>query len=123
MSSVIGCTLIALVSVGTMAMAASPEEDCGSLPQQAMNACFGRAAARADARLNVVYAIELKGMSDDAKGIALLRAAQRAWVDFRDKNCEWQAHGEEGGSLYPTEFSTCEIKMTEARTRELQGSN
>jgi uncharacterized protein YecT (DUF1311 family) len=116
---------LAVAFSGDGAGAAAPaKEDCGAITaQQEMNACFGRAFERADAQLNVVYATVLKGASDDAKGIALLRAAQRAWVDFRNKNCDWQAHGEEGGSVYPTEVATCEIRMTEARIRELQASN
>jgi uncharacterized protein YecT (DUF1311 family) len=116
---------LVLVTSGHDALAAPPaKEDCGAITaQQEMNACFGRAFDRADAQLNVVYAAVLKGMNDDAKGVALLRTAQRAWVEFRNGNCAWQAHGEEGGSLYPTAVATCEIKMTEARTGELQESH
>ncbi len=88
-----------------------------------MNICYGRELDRANVRLNAAYAKVLKGMSDDPKGVELLRSAERAWVDFREKNCSYQAHGEEGGSLYPTMVATCEIKMTDLRTKEIAEGN
>ena len=91
--------------------------------QPDMNACFGRALDRANARLNAAYAKAIKDDADDAKGVELLRAAERAWLDFRDRSCAYQAHDDEGGSIYPTTLATCEITMTDARTKELQAPN
>jgi uncharacterized protein YecT (DUF1311 family) len=103
---------------------APPREDCGAQQNQTeMNACFGRDVQRADDRLNAAYTKRLDAMRDDPDGIKLLRAAERAWVDFREKNCAFQAHGEEGGSVYATMVATCRIAMTEARTKEVQADN
>jgi uncharacterized protein YecT (DUF1311 family) len=103
---------------------APPREDCGAQQiQPEMNACYGRELDRANADLNGAYAGVIKGLSDDPKGVGLLRAAERAWVDFREKSCAFQARAEEGGSLYPTIVETCEIKMTQARTKEIEAGN
>ena len=110
------------------ALAAAPfapsREDCGAQQNQTeMNACFGRDMNRADGALNAAYAKRIQGMRDDPDGVKLLRAAERAWVDFRERNCVFRAHGEEGGSVYLTMVATCRIKMTEDRTKEIQADN
>ena len=76
--------------------------------------------ARTDAALNTAYAKVLKSNSDDAKGIALLRAAEHAWIDFRDKDCAFETHSDEGGSIYRTVLAACQIRVTKARIKELQ---
>jgi uncharacterized protein YecT (DUF1311 family) len=103
---------------------AAAREDCGAQQNQTeMNACYGRELDRADDRLNAAYKKRLDGMRDDPDGIRLLREAERAWLDFREKNCTVQAHGEEGGSIYSTMVATCRITMAEARTKEIQTDN
>ena len=116
--------LLAPVAMAVMAFSSAAHEDCGAQSSQIeMNACFGRDLQRADSRLNGAYAKRLDGMRDDPGGARLLRDAERAWMDFRDKNCAFLAHGEEGGSVYSTMLATCRITMTEARTKEIQAQN
>jgi uncharacterized protein YecT (DUF1311 family) len=115
-----------LVSGGAIAAPSSapPREDCGAQQNQTeMNACYGRELDRADDRLNAAYRKRLDGMRDDPDGVRLLREAERAWVDFREQNCVFQAHGDEGGSVYSTMVATCRITMTEARIKEIQIDN
>jgi uncharacterized protein YecT (DUF1311 family) len=110
--------------VSTPALAGPAKEDCGAQTNQTeMTACFNRDLDRANKKLNGVYEKRLEDMRDDPDGIKLLRAAERAWVDFRDRNCAAQAHGEEGGSVYATMVATCQIAMTDARTKEIQLQN
>jgi uncharacterized protein YecT (DUF1311 family) len=126
--SSIAIALAVFVSAPAPALAAPPptptREDCGAQQNQTeMTACFGRDLQRADDRLNAAYAKRLDGMRDDPDGLKLLRAAERSWVEFREKTCVFQAHGEEGGSVYPTIVATCRIKMTEERIKDIQPDN
>lgn len=125
-SSLAILVLACLVSGGAIAApsSAAAREGCGAQQNQTeMNACYSRELDRADDRLNAAYKKRLDGMRDDPDGVRLLREAERAWVDFREKNCVYQAHGEEGGSVYSTMVATCRITMTEARTKEIQTDN
>lgn len=72
----------------------------------------------ADAELNDVYRRLMATASPDGK--VRLRAAQRAWVAFRDLDCEARA-GSRGGSFHPAAVSLCLETATEERTRTLRG--
>jgi uncharacterized protein YecT (DUF1311 family) len=83
-----------------------------------LNGCAARARDRADAELNKVYRELLKdtGTTERAK----LRAAQLAWIKFRDAQCDYESVGNKGGSIYPMVFSFCLAKMTTERVEQLQ---
>lgn len=74
----------------------------------------------ADAELNKLYGeIErrLKDVSDTMKGLV---AAQRAWIAFRDAECKFAASGVQGGSAYPTIYSTCLAELTQKRVDDFK---
>ena len=71
----------------------------------------------ADKALNATYAKLVAQASSGGK--SRLRAAQRAWLKFRDSDCTAFA-GSRGGSAYPMEFSLCLAARTQARTKQLQ---
>ncbi len=78
-----------------------------------LNAIWKEARARAD-ELDAQFDKEMQGAA------AALIGAQRAWINYRDSNCElagWEAHG---GSMEPMVISACLAEMTRARTRELR---
>jgi uncharacterized protein YecT (DUF1311 family) len=113
--------IVALALAGEASGVAYAADECDSATNQSdMNLCFERVFARTDAALNTAYAKVLKSNSDDAKGIALLRAAEHAWIDFRDKDCAFETHSDEGGSIYRTVLAACQIRLTKARIKELQ---
>jgi uncharacterized protein YecT (DUF1311 family) len=113
--------IIALSLAGQASGVSYAADECGSATNQSdMNLCFERVFARTDAELNAAYAKVLKSNSDDEKGIALLRAAEHAWIDFRDRNCAFETHSDEGGSIYRTVMAACQIRMTKARIKQLQ---
>jgi len=98
---------------------ADGEDPCpGSNTQFELNQCAARARDRADAELNKVYRELLKdtGAAERAK----LRAAQLAWIKFRDAQCDYESVGNKGGSIYPMVFSFCLAKMTTERVKQLQ---
>jgi uncharacterized protein YecT (DUF1311 family) len=95
------------------------EDPCpGERTQFELNRCAARARDRADAELNKVYRELSKdtGTAERAK----LRAAQLAWIKFRDAQCDYESIGNKGGSIYPMVYSFCLAKMTAARAGQLQ---
>ncbi|MEQ1715382.1 MAG: lysozyme inhibitor LprI family protein [Hyphomicrobium sp.] len=94
-----------------------------------MNACAEKLLEKADAALNETYKKALTAVPEmagekpyDAKGWEeALRASQRAWVAFRDAECNnhvamfWT-----GGSGATADILGCMTDKTEARTKELK---
>ena len=84
--------------------------------QQELNMCASQAFQRADAELNKLYQRLLKGAGAGEK--AKLRAAQLAWLKFRDAHCEYAAFGNEGGSIYPMVYGFCRAEVTRGRVKQ-----
>ena len=82
-----------------------------------LNRCAGQALKTADANLNRSYAAAMARLSDSSK--ARLRAAQRAWIAFRDKQCAFESNGADGGSVGPMVTANCATGLTDARAKEL----
>jgi uncharacterized protein YecT (DUF1311 family) len=98
---------------------ADDEDPCpGSNTQHELNQCAARARDKADAELNKVYRELMKdaGTTERAK----LRAAQLAWLKFRDAQCDYESFGNKGGSIYPMVSSFCLARVTNARVKQLQ---
>jgi uncharacterized protein YecT (DUF1311 family) len=95
------------------------EDPCpGEHTQAELNQCAARARDRADAELNKAYRELMKdaGASEGAK----LRAAQLAWLKFRDAHCDYRSVGNKGGSIYPMVVSFCLAEVTTARVKQLR---
>ncbi|HEV2802833.1 MAG TPA: lysozyme inhibitor LprI family protein [Pyrinomonadaceae bacterium] len=95
------------------------EDPCpGANTQFELNQCAARARDKADAELNKVYRDLLKdtGTTERAK----LRAAQLAWLKFRDAHCDYESIGNKGGSIYPMVMSFCLAEVTTARVKQLR---
>jgi uncharacterized protein YecT (DUF1311 family) len=86
--------------------------------QAAINACAGQEYKEADAALNTVYRQLMEKV--EAKQKAQLKAAQVAWVKFRDAHCAFATALYEGGSMAPTISYGCLTAMTKSRTEELK---
>jgi len=107
----------ALLVAASPAFAEDDGCDRNNQSQMAMNQCAGVDAANADAALNKIY--KQLAAKLDGKEKTALRDAQRAWIAFRDKECEYQTIGDDGGSIRPMELAMCARDMTEARTKTL----
>jgi uncharacterized protein YecT (DUF1311 family) len=60
-------------------------------------------------------------LSGDLKGAAeTLKAAQRAWIPFRDKACESYGFLARGGSMEPMLVLQCRADLTRQRTSQLK---
>ncbi|ENN89867.1 putative urease-associated protein [Rhizobium freirei PRF 81] len=110
----------------------NPDEqkiDCAKAEAQTdMNICAALDFDTADKALNVQYKKTRAAMAaidsdldNDMKGAekALIKA-QRAWVDYRDGECEAQGFQARGGSMEPMMVSGCKADLTRKRTKELK---
>lgn len=95
--------------------------DCANASDQAtMNQCAGQEYKAADKELNAVYQQITARLKDNADARKLLVSAQRAWVGFRDAECEFSTSGVAGGSVYPLIYSNCMTGVTQSRVKTLK---
>lgn len=98
---------------------ADREDPCpGSNNQHELNRCAARARDKADAELNKTYQQLMRETEGTER--AKLRAAQLAWLKFRDAHCDYESIGNKGGSIYPMVFSFCLARVTTGRVKQLQ---
>jgi len=109
-----------------------PEVDCDNAEtQMEMNICADRDYADADGELNAAYKkamaaaqkmdVEYKDMGEQYVGaVDALKRAQRAWIGYRDGQCELAGFEARGGSLEPLLVSGCLADLTRKRTAELK---
>ncbi|MBB3945950.1 uncharacterized protein YecT (DUF1311 family) [Rhizobium skierniewicense] len=116
---------------GTLAFEARAQDEpnCAEPSTQSdMNACADLDYEKADKDLNAAYQQVRKKMSDwdksaedDTKGaVDALVVAQRAWVSFRDANCESFGFQARGGSMEPMLVSSCLADMSTKRAEDLR---
>ena len=62
------------------------------------------------------------GKSSDGRPghFATLLAAQRAWLKYRDAQCDLEGYQFRGGTMEPLLVATCRAGLTEARTKQLK---
>ncbi len=77
--------------------------------------CLDGLTAQWDKRLNAAYQVALKRADPD--GVAPLRAAERAWLEFRKQRCYYLGAGP--GTIGRVVASDCFLRMTKARAEEL----
>jgi uncharacterized protein YecT (DUF1311 family) len=118
----------ALVLAGTAsapARAAEPQrsaqfERCYNDPDSttlSLRACIGAEYKRQDARLNGAYAEAMRSLNPAAQ--AKLRTAQRAWITFRDADCQ-AVLAANGGTMAPVLADLCYLDRTTQRADELE---
>lgn len=124
--------VLALFCAANISVAIADDElkiDCANATATAeLNACADKEFDAADALLNKAYAEAIKAIPEmageppyDAKAWeAALRASQRAWVTFRDAECnDHVAMFWTGGSGASADIIGCKTEMTKVRTKEL----
>jgi uncharacterized protein YecT (DUF1311 family) len=116
-----------------------PQRSCDEAKSQAeLNQCAGEQYHKADARLNSVYRKALDTMQKDLsdaqdhkspdlikynqQAIDKLKAAERAWILYRDLHCEAARHQFEGGSMSPMVWGFCMAQTTLDRVDELKSA-
>jgi len=93
---------------------------CGDAEtQDVMNACYAMEFKKSDDWLNQVYRDVLRQLSSEDQ--QRVRAAQRAWLYYRDLHCgAVGAVQVGGGSLEPTVVYGCRTGLTVARAKEIE---
>jgi uncharacterized protein YecT (DUF1311 family) len=118
--------LFLLVSLAGVAQESAEYRACinRATTQMEMNTCAGDEAARVEARLNDVYHKLLAQASNQVEALAKIKAAERAWVAYRDAYMEAMYPAKdkqvEYGSIYLMEASLLRAKLTERHTTELK---
>src|SRR5258707_13364449 len=79
--------------------------------------CMSDETARQDARLNANYKTLLAKLS--ANRTKTLLDAQRAWIKFRDLNCEFY-YDPDGGTAARLDSNDCFLQETADRAKELK---
>jgi uncharacterized protein YecT (DUF1311 family) len=114
--------LLLLTGIG-LPQRALADQCGGTTTQRDLDECYGRAYRQADAELNTAYrrlAGKIGG-SDRAKDLGdMLEAAERAWVEFRDRECDFETADTRGGSIHSMEVTICRTGQTEVRIKELR---
>ena len=112
-----------LIIVGLAALRATPlvaqssAHPCREHTQRALNECAWQKYRAADAEMQRVY--RTIAAADSSRG-STLRAAQDAWLRFRDAQCAYVGAAYEGGSLEPLQHGACLEALTRARTKQLR---
>lgn len=83
--------------------------------QITMNVCAWQDFEDKDAKLNVFYKKQANQL--DKKQLERLMFAQRAWIKFRDTQCDYEAGFEEGGTIQPLIHSNCLSRLTDERIK------
>jgi len=113
---------------------ADDQPDCDNAQtQMEMTYCAGKAFEEADNTLNALWsevarkAKRLDGENADLyaerevpTSFEALRDAQRAWIEFRDRNCEYEAYEAFGGSMQPMLGSLCLEQLTIERVEHFR---
>lgn len=83
-----------------------------------MRKCADDQYAIADKKLNQTYQQLISQLSPQRK--QRLIEAQRAWISFRDKTCQFESSQMLGGSAEPLLRTTCLTRVTQQRVQDLQ---
>ena len=116
-----------------------PQHACdAAMSQMDLNQCAGEQYHKADVRLNAVYRKTLEIMQRDLgnaqaerdpqlvkynqQAIEKIKAAERAWIQYRDLHCDAASQQYEGGSMRPMIWGFCMAETTLDRIKELKSA-
>ena len=92
--------------------------------QPEMNACANEEATRVDGELNDVYHELLSKAASDPEAVAKIKAAERAWITYRDAYMDAMYPAKdkpaEYGSIYPMEAALVQAKLTKRQVAALK---
>ena len=122
--SALACCVSLLLPL--IARAQEPQGSCfdKATTQLESNECAGKEYEKADAELNRVYKAILEKYKADPLFLEKLRAAQRAWLAYRDAEIAAKyPHADEPryyGSIFPMCDALYRAQLTQERTRKLR---
>lgn len=106
------------MSIITAALLLAAGNPCDGSTTRDVEQCLAADLDRADAELNRYYAAATKRLTEqqDTAALAKLRTAERAWIAYRDAECDavYQSWGQ--GTIRGAMILGCRIDLTKART-------
>jgi uncharacterized protein YecT (DUF1311 family) len=123
--------LVAALAVAPNAhpqQAGKPPEGCSEKANDGNRDCFIWQFAKADEDMNKVYPSAIVSMKkQDSQQVEQLRGyeealrkSQRAWISYRDAQCELASFNARGGSEAVLERLVCATRLTKERTQFLR---
>lgn len=112
--------------VGSNSLAVTEDEcDPNDSSNLMMKICIATDYQKADAKLNAVYketvsSLKKEGSETSKEILSRLVKAQKAWVTFRDAECDLQATDMLGGTGEGLVALSCLKELTEKRVEELK---
>lgn len=85
-----------------------------------MRKCAQDKYVKADKDLNQTYQRLMANLNNDSARKQRLISAQRSWIEFRDKSCNYEASEALGGSLESLLLTQCLTRVTEQRTADFK---
>ncbi|MEJ8573948.1 lysozyme inhibitor LprI family protein [Microbaculum marinum] len=121
-------TVFALLLAPGVALADEKPDCANPQTQLDMTICSNEDYKAADSELNAAYKKAMASMKETdsylpegEKGAAkALLAAQRAWIEYRDRACESETFLVKGGSMEPMIYAECMTRITRERTAALE---
>lgn len=116
--------LIALTSFGLGAMvpiSSAHAADCANASDQSIqNECADKDYKKSDAELNKLYQSIRGRLSNQPDAVKKLITAQKAWIAFRDAECDFASFRSQDGSVYPMLISMCRDALTQTRAKDFK---
>ena len=84
---------------------------------------FASDYSEADKKLNKLYKQYIKKLDDDPNLKSKFIAAQRAWIKYKESDCDFQAKQTEGGSINSEIIGYCLTEHTINRIKKLEYYN
>lgn len=112
---------VCLLITGLLLSANVLADNCDSATSQAgLNECYGNEYKKQDDLLNQTYKQAMKLATDTQK--TQLKAAQNAWIAYRDADCTFLTSGADGASVAPMVHAQCMADKTRERTELLKST-
>ena len=112
------CIVAAITVAGGGRVSAFQAPDCAGVGDQiSINECEATNFNKAESMLERTYGTLLSSLDSEHRD--LLKAAQSAWVSFRDASCALEASQALHGSMYDMLFESCRTAVTNSRSKEL----
>jgi uncharacterized protein YecT (DUF1311 family) len=126
MKSLLAVLLMTIISFACFAQDSAEYRACSDKAntQSEMTACASDEAARVDAKLKTTYRAILARVASQPEPLAKIKAAQRAWIAYRDAYIEatYPAKDKaiEYGSIYPLDVNLLRAKLTRRQVAALE---
>jgi uncharacterized protein YecT (DUF1311 family) len=92
---------------------------CHETDTLSVKLCAAEKLIAAEAELKELYSEQMHRLQNEEPK-KRLRSSQQAWLEFRQKDCEYQGWATEQGSIHSLIVSECEIRHTEQRIKALK---